>query len=145
MQTLSNQQNIGDMFLAYIKEASPELCAKWGAKWSEVPEKYACAQELFAHLATYMVNEYVSPVTGRHLEKVSAEALWSGLLQQSFGKSTVDTTKVRACPPAPLPPALDARTRSVRHRRAPQECELLGPLLGFRCSTLPPTLRPFQC
>ena len=52
--------------------------------------------------------------------------LWSGLLQQNrkrFGKSTVDTTKVRACPPAPLPPALDARTRSVRHRRAPQECK----------------------
>ena len=51
-----------------------------------------------------MVNEYVSPVTGRHLEKVSAEALWSGLLQQNrkrFGKSTVETTKVRACPPAP--------------------------------------------
>ena len=33
VQTLSNQQNIGDMFLAYIKEASPELGAKWGAKW----------------------------------------------------------------------------------------------------------------
>ena len=66
MQTLSNQQNIGDMFLAYIKEASPELGAKWGAKWSEVPEKYACAQEIFAHLATYMVNEYVSPQTSRH-------------------------------------------------------------------------------
>ena len=57
--TLSNQQNVGDMFLAYIKEASPELGGKWGAEWSEVPEKYAAAQEIFAHLATYLVNEYV--------------------------------------------------------------------------------------
>ena len=39
VQTQGNQQNIGaDMFLAYIKEASPELSAEWGVKWSEVPE-----------------------------------------------------------------------------------------------------------
>ena len=38
VSTLDNQQNIGDMFLAYIKEASPELSAEWGVKWSEVPE-----------------------------------------------------------------------------------------------------------
>ena len=99
-KTLSNQQNIGNMFLAYIEEASPELGAKWGAKWSEVTEEHACAQELFAHLATFLVNVYVSPLTSRKLEMSSVLALWQGLLQQNkkrFNTSTVQTTKVRAC------------------------------------------------
>ena len=103
--TLGNQQKVGDMFLAYIKEASPELGGKWGAEWSEVPENYAAAQGIFAHLATYLVNEYVSPLTSKHLEIPSALAIWSGLLQQNkkrFGKSSVETTKVRARPPAEM-------------------------------------------
>ena len=105
MATLSNQQNVGDMFLAYIKEASPELGGKWGAEWSEVPEKYAAAQEIFAHLATYLVKEYVYGSQSKHMEIPSALAIWSGLLQQNkkrFGKSSVETTKVRARPPAKM-------------------------------------------
>ena len=92
MQTLSNQQNIGDMFLAYIKEASPELGGKWGAEWSEVPENYAAAQEIFAHFATYLVNVYVYGSLSKHLEIPSALAIWSGLLQQNkkrFGKCSL--------------------------------------------------------
>lgn len=106
VQTLANQQNIGDMFLVYINEASPELAAKWGDKWSEVPEKYACDQTIFGHLATYLVKEYISPQTSKNLEIASAKQLWSGLLQQNkkrFIKSKVETTKVRATvlpPPA---------------------------------------------
>ena len=103
--TLSNQQNVGDMFLAYIKEASPELGGKWGAEWSEVPENYAASQELFAHFATYLVNVYVYGSQSKHLEIPSALAIWSGLLQQNkkrLGKSSVQATKVRACPPAKM-------------------------------------------
>ena len=83
--TLSNQQNVGDMFLAYIKEASPELGGKWGAEWSEVPEKYAAAQEIFAHLATYLVNEYVSarsPSSQRAGDLVRAAAAEQEALRQ---------------------------------------------------------------
>ena len=103
--TLGNQQKVGNMFLAYIKEASPELGGKWGAEWSEVPENYAAAQEIFAHFATYLVNVYVYGSLSKHLEILSAQAIWSGLLQQNkkrFGKSSVETTKVRACPPAEM-------------------------------------------
>ena len=55
-----------------------------------------------SRLLTFLV-EGVSCSCGGFAE-VSAEALWSGLLQQNrkrFGKSTVETTKVRASPPAP--------------------------------------------
>ena len=55
---MANHQRIADLFLAFANEGSPELSAKWGLKWCEVPEEHACDKNIFAHLATYLVKTY---------------------------------------------------------------------------------------
>lgn len=103
---LSNHQRIGDLFLAFVSEGSPELSAKWGLKWCEVPEEHACEKNIFAHLATYLVKTYfitdkAGKPTEAQLGSASVEAVFNGLLQANkkrFSKSTSAATKVRAAP-----------------------------------------------
>ena len=54
---LSNHQRIGDLFLAFVSEGSPELSAKWGLKWCEVPEEHACGNR--GHLCILFLTFYV--------------------------------------------------------------------------------------
>jgi hypothetical protein len=107
-QAKANHQRIADLFLAFANEGSPELSAKWGLKWSEVPEEHACDTNIFAHLATYLVKTYfitdkAGKPTEAQLSSASVEAVFNGLLQANkkrFSKSTSAATKVRAALPA---------------------------------------------
>ena len=121
---------IGDAFLAHVKVASPELFLQWGAPsaWMELAEEHACSQQVFAHLATFLVKTYVIPAKrvnqGKHLRGKSAECAWSGLLQQrkqQYIQSTRAATRVRASPTEPsaasaAPPSLRNPFRHFRLR-----------------------------
>ena len=106
---LSNHQRIGDLFLAFVSEGSPELSAKWGLKWCEVPEEHACGKDIFAHLATYLCKTYfitdrAGKPTDQQLSMASVEGIFNGLIQANkkrFLKSTTAATKVRAACPLP--------------------------------------------
>ena len=96
ISTQGNQEKIASAFLAYIKEANPDLSEKWGLDWAEpeVPEEHACTQEIFAHLATFLIKTYKIPAgrtnAGEPFKTSSAKTVWSGLLQfnkKRFGKS----------------------------------------------------------
>ena len=108
---LSNHQRIGDLFLAFVSEGSPELSAKWGLKWCEVPEEHACGKDIFAHLATYLCKTYfitdrAGKPTDQQLSMASVEGIFNGLIQANkkrFLKSTTAATKVRAAQPNPVP------------------------------------------
>ena len=55
----ANHLKVAGAFLEHIKEADTQLHAKWGLKWIEVPEEFACVREIFAHLATYLVETHL--------------------------------------------------------------------------------------
>ena len=130
LQAKDNQRAIGDAFLAHVKVASPELFLQWGAPsaWMELAEEHACSQQVFAHLATFLVKTYVIPAKrvnqGKHLRGKSAECAWSGLLQQrkqQYIQSTRAATRVRASPTEPsaasaAPPSLRNPFRHFRLR-----------------------------
>jgi hypothetical protein len=82
----ANQVRIANMFLEHTAEVDPSLAANWGAKWDNVPEEYACSKELFAHLATYLVDTYVIEKgrvnNGKPLSLDVAHAVWGGLIDQ---------------------------------------------------------------
>ena len=47
-QTVASQQNyvrIANLFLAFVKQVSPELSAKWGESCDAVPEKHAAGTD----------------------------------------------------------------------------------------------------
>ena len=130
LQAKDNQRAIGDAFLAHVKVASPELFLQWGAPsaWMELAEEHACSQQVFAHLATFLVKTYVIPAKrvnqGKHLRGKSAECAWSELLQQrkqQYIQSTRAATRVRASPTEPsaasaAPPSLRNPFRNFRLR-----------------------------
>ena len=58
VKSQGNYVRIANLFLAYIKEVSPELSAKWGEIWDAVPEKHAADTELYEHLATFVSSTY---------------------------------------------------------------------------------------
>ena len=98
-----NHVRIGNMFLAHIAEGSPDLSAKWGEDWETVPEEYACNQEIFEHMANYLVFTYTiasgdKNAEKQHLADTTAKQVWASLIQQAktrFSRSTKDATKVR--------------------------------------------------
>ena len=96
---------MADAFLIYIKGVDAELSARWGQSWVEVPEAEAASTELFGFLATYLAEVHMSYPqatyvnAGQHYDTKTAEGIWSGLVQTvkvRFGKSTMESTKVRA-------------------------------------------------
>ena len=98
----NNHLRIGGLFLAHIKEVDSELSKKWGTLWSQVPEKFACDNQIFEHLATFLVFIYNIASGDKNHEKgflgqKTAQKVWSSLIQQSrtrFSKSTEKATKV---------------------------------------------------
>jgi len=102
--TVNSQNNyvrIANLFLAYIKEVSPDLSAKWKTDWEAVAEKYAADKEIYEHLATYVSSVYTikdgDKNESRNLSSKVAQQTWSGLIQHQqrrFGKSTDAATKV---------------------------------------------------
>ena len=104
-QTVASQQNyvrIANLFLAFVKQVSPELSAKWGESWDAVPEKHAADKELYEHLATFVSSTYTikegDKSGNKNLSSKVAQQTWSGLIQHQqrrFGKSADAATKVR--------------------------------------------------
>ena len=89
VQQTKNQLRVADLFLKHINDTTSALATKWGDDWTKVPEEYAASEEIFGHLATFLVETYRidknSPIRpGEKLGKRSAVAIWSGLLQQNF-------------------------------------------------------------
>ena len=89
VQQTKNQLRVADLFLKHINDTTSALATKWGDDWTKVPEEYAASEEIFGHLATFLVETYRidknSPIrAGEKLGKRSAVAIWSGLLQQNY-------------------------------------------------------------
>ena len=105
----NNHLRIGDLFLAHIKEVDSELSTKWGTLWSQVPEKFACNNQIFEHLATFLVFIFNIASGDKNHEKgflgqKTAQQIWSSLIQQSktrFSRSRRSRRRrcaARACP-----------------------------------------------
>ena len=102
VKSQGNYVRIANLFLAFIKEVSPELSAKWGESWDAVPEKHAADKELYEHLATFVSSTYTiaegDKSGSKNLSSAVAQQTWSGLIQHQqkrFGKSSDAATKVR--------------------------------------------------
>jgi hypothetical protein len=58
VQQTKNQLRVADLFLKHINDTTSALAAKWGDDWTKVPEEYAASEEIFGHLATFLVETY---------------------------------------------------------------------------------------
>ena len=93
---------IGHEFLDHISKADKELSARWGLDWNKVPEHELTEEEIWGHLATFLVETRIIPVGNRNQGKMydvgSAHGCWGGLLNTSavrFSKSERRQTQVR--------------------------------------------------
>ena len=135
--SIASHNKIGDAFLEAIATSNPELAAKWGTKWTSVPEEFACANEIHEFNATFLTSVYVIPKgktnAGKHLLHDSALDYWSGMIydiKKRFQHSTEQSTKVSsracaayACLPAERAPAASAARACAVH--SPLLCLLL--------------------
>ena len=107
---------VGDAFLAWIKDADPELSAKWGEVWDDLPEEHACDKDVHAVCAGYLADVHPQAAganKGELLHFSTAEGYWGGMVQtvyRRFSASERKETQVRAlAPPCALPCALGIR------------------------------------
>ena len=102
MNAKKNVLRIANLFLAHVADVSPELTAKWGTDFEAVPEQYAADMEIYSHIATYLVKNYIIEEgcrnAGGTLKNRVAMQDWSEMIliqKERFSKSTEQTTKVR--------------------------------------------------
>ena len=95
-----------------MAQTNPEMTVLWGVAFDKIPEQHACAQDLYAFAATFVVAYVIPPGrvnAGEHYKQDVAEGMWSALFQitkRRFEKSERPETKVRS----PLPSAVAARS-----------------------------------
>lgn len=102
INTKKNCLRIANLFLEHVAEVSPDLTAKWGTVWEEIPEQYAADMEIYEHIATYLVKTYIidegNRGAGGSLSSRVATQDWSEMIQNQkarFSKSSEQKTKVR--------------------------------------------------
>lgn len=49
VNTKKNCLRIANLFPEHVAEVSPDLTAKWGIVWEEIPEQYAADMEIYEH------------------------------------------------------------------------------------------------
>ena len=79
-----NHQKVGDAFLAHVAAHEQELGEKWGLVWDEVPEQYACDEDIHAVAAGYLADHHPRAAganKGELLHHNTADAYWGSLVQ----------------------------------------------------------------
>ena len=97
----ANHVRIGNLFLAHVGKTDAELSAKWGLSWAELPEAEAAQQDVYSHLATFLVETYTiqdkDRNQGKQLAVGSAHGIWRGLInerREALSKSETPSTQV---------------------------------------------------
>lgn len=102
--SVASRNKIGDAFLAALSNTNPEPAALFGKKWADVPEEYACANQIHELNATFLTTVYTMTTgasKGDHLSQDSAQNYWGGMiydLKKRFQHSTKQSTKVSTPP-----------------------------------------------
>ena len=98
VSSMANHVRIANLFLAHVADTDSELSTRWGASWTEVPEVEAAQQEIYSHLATYLVDTYTISEKdrnqGKHIAVGTAHGIWRGLInerRQALSKGQPDT------------------------------------------------------
>lgn len=129
VQARANREKICNKFLLHISTDAPELSKRWGLQFASVPEEEICSQEFWGHLATYLVEVYISEKTAEKLGHKSACAVWGTslyALKSRFQHTNRDAIKVRlrlCC--ARCVRVLHAPSCTVRTRRARSQASLI--------------------
>lgn len=133
-----------ERFLLHVADMSPELSARWGTDWDEVPEDELAQRDIWAHMADFLSNVYTieegAVNAGQHLGLKTAHGDWSGMIDTARKALEVtgrSDTKVRALA-GPVPcAALCPRARGMtRHSLCCTVCvgevpRLLSTALGI--------------
>ena len=97
-----NHSKLGDSFLTHVEANDSELSEKWGLVWDEVPEEYACDEDIHAVAAGYLADHHLQADgagKGQLLHYNTAGAYWGGMVQtvhKRFSDSQRPQTQVRA-------------------------------------------------
>ena len=98
----TTRDKVGDAFLEHLQITNPDLVARWGLTWTQVPEREACSNTIFEYLATYVSSVYIIPKgrvnAGEHLSQDSAENYWGGMIddrRKQFQQSAEQSSQVR--------------------------------------------------
>jgi len=114
-----------ERFLLHVADMSPELSARWGIDWDEVPEDELAQRDIWAHMADFLSNVYTieegAVNAGQHLGLKTAHGDWSGMIdtaRKALEATGRPATIVRALP-CPVPCVLRSpRARARGHVRS---------------------------